>query len=377
MRSHGAFFSAAFLTDASVYLLFAALPFRAIELGAGPIALGAIPGLYAATYMISAANAGRLSDRVPRLALARAAAIGLALGALALAAAPSLPWLLFALPWLGASLGFFWSPLQAALSDRSRDLSRSLGMFNLSWTLGKGLGLILGGLVTAAMSPRVVLLSGIVPALIVAVILPRRADAGVAVAHAIEPPELVSEKFLRLAWLANALAYGFVGTVNVHAPRFLLAQGAGPSFFGLLLGSVFGIQALTFVALKGKRLSASSLSFALFAGVLAGAMLLGLRSWPRLAAAIPFGLMTGVAYHASLHASLSRAHGRGRAAGMHETVLGAGNTTVPLLGGVVAAASGRLDAPLYLAGGVLMLGGVAMSLAAAARPARVPSSPSS
>ena len=35
----------AFLTDASLYLVFAAIPFRALALGAGPVALGAIPGL--------------------------------------------------------------------------------------------------------------------------------------------------------------------------------------------------------------------------------------------------------------------------------------------------------------------------------------------
>jgi predicted MFS family arabinose efflux permease len=63
-----------------------------------------------------------------------------------------------------------------------------------------------------------------------------------------------------------------------------------------------------------------------------------------------------VAYHSSLHASLRRPHGRGRAAGLHEMLIGAGNASVPLAGGALARASGSLAAPFLLAGALLSAG---------------------
>ena len=83
-------FLAAFLTDASLYLAFAALPFRAMDLGAGSISLGILPTLYAIAYMSTAQLGGRLSDRAPRLVLARFGCGLFFLGCLALSRAPAL-----------------------------------------------------------------------------------------------------------------------------------------------------------------------------------------------------------------------------------------------------------------------------------------------
>ena len=358
MRTIRPLLLAAFLTDASVYLVFAALPFRAIELGAGPLALGAIPGIYAAAYMLSASRAGHLSDRVPRLKLARGACVLALAAALGLAAAPALPWIFLLLPVLGGALGFFWSPLQAALSDISPPgrLARTIGMFNIAWTLGKGCGLVLGGFLTQTFSARAVLLLGGAPVILTALVLPRTPEGQGTGAQEEAVPEPVSEGLLRLAWMTNALAYGLVGTVNMHAPRWLLSLGAGPASFGLLLGSVYGVQALVFLALRRHGVDRSLLSVALGAGALAVVVLLGAPGSTRLLGAIPFGVATGVAYHSSLHASLHRPHGRGRAAGLHETLIGAGNSTVPLLGGALARTSGSLTAPFVLAGTLLAIG---------------------
>lgn len=358
MRVPPSLFVSAFLTDASLYLVFAAIPFRALALGAGPVALGAIPGLYALAYMASASRAGRLSDRVPRLRMAAAAAIAAMACIVAVAAAPSLALLFAALPPLGISLGFFWSPLQAAVSDRvePRDLGRALGMFNASWTLGKGAGLVLGGLVTAAASPRVVLLLAALPLLGTVLLLARR-HPGAAPASA-EPVavDAVPARVVRLAWMTNALAYGFVGTVNMHGPRWLLAQGVGPAAFGALLGAVFGVQVLVFLRSHDRRVTPPLLLVSLASALVALVILVTAHGPMRAAAALPFGLATGLAYHASLRASVDRPHGRGRAAGLHEAILGAGSTSVPLLGGWAAAATGSLSAPFLVAAACLAAG---------------------
>ena len=74
---------------------------------------------YALAYMTTASLGGRLSDRVPRLTLARAGGALFFLGCLALSQAPGKLFVFLALPVLGLGLGFFWSPVQAALSDRA------------------------------------------------------------------------------------------------------------------------------------------------------------------------------------------------------------------------------------------------------------------
>lgn len=367
-----------------MYLAFAALPYRAIELGAGPGRLGVLPTLYAAAYMTTAAFAGGLSDRFPRLTLARGAGSLFFAGCLALAFAPSLPWLFAALPLLGLALGFFWSPLQAELSDRAgaAGLSRSVGAFNVSWSLGKGLGLITGGLLTAHLAPDRALLAAGFPVLVGGLLLFARGGAPAHVGRS-EPESAEKEPtprsssaetaLLRLAWLTNAIAFGVGSTMNVHAPKFLLARGAGPTDFGVLLGGIFVVQTVTFAALWRHRPTRRTLVTSHVLGIVA---LVGFLFAPnaaaRLAAVVPLGVALGLAYQASIHASLDRAQGRGRAAGLHETILGAGSSSIPMIGGVLATTQGRLEAPFALGVLAFAIALITVLVHAASRGARVP-----
>lgn len=165
------------------------------------------------------------------------------------------------------------------------------------------------------------------------------------------------ERFLLLAWLTNAVAFGTVSTLNVHAPKLLLARDAGPAAFGVLLGAIFIVQTATFALLGRHRPGPGTLRAAYGLG-LAGlvAFLTTAGSAARLVAAVPLGVAFGLAYHASIHASLDRPAGRGRAAGMHEALLGAGSSSLPLLGGALAAVAGRLTAPFVLAAALLGAG---------------------
>jgi hypothetical protein len=261
---------------------------------------------------------------------------------------------------LGLGLGFFWSPLQAAVADRTAPggLSAAISSFNVSWSLGKGTGLLVGGALTEALDPRTVLLVAGFPVLINLVLLPRgRGLAGEAAAVDSSPPSPPPEPgLLGRAWLANALAFGTAGTLNMHAPGYLLARGAGPAAFGAMLGAVFLVQTLTFVAQRKMRPSRGTLVGACAAAV-GGLGLFVLTSGHalRVLAALPLGVAFGTAYHASIHASLDRREGRGRAAGLHEALLGAGSSSLPLLGGA-AAAAGSLAAPFGVAAAALAVG---------------------
>jgi predicted MFS family arabinose efflux permease len=367
MRSCLRLFCAAFLTDASLYLAFAALPFRAIDLGAGPARLGILPTLYAAAYMLSATIGGRLSDRFSRLALARGGCGLFFAGCLALATAPSTALLFLALPVLGLGLGFFWSPLQAAVADRTpaERLAPTVAGFNVAWSLGKGTGLVLGGVLTEALQPQTALLVAGFPVLVSILLLPR-APVAPQPPPAPEPPGPARpDRFVPLAWATNALAFGTASTLNMHAPKLLLARGGGPAAFGVMLGSVFVVQTATFAAAGRFRPSRATLRVACALGAVGVALFLAVAGSPlRIAAAVPLGIAFGLAYHASIHASLDRPHGRGRAAGLHEMLLGAGSSSLPLLGGAAAAASGSLAAPFLLAGAALLAG---LALVSAAR----------
>jgi MFS family permease len=377
-------FWAAFLTDASVYLAFAALPFRAIEFGAGPARLGILPTLYALAYMGSATVGGRLSDRVPRLMLARRGCAAFLLGCAFLAMAPELSFLFASLPLLGLGLGFFWSPLQAEIADRagSGALTRWVGLFNVSWSLGKGVGFVLGGALTEMIGAERTLAVAGVPALVTFALLPfprkfaarnvaEKSGAGSGERRECESDlcSEPSELFVRLAWVTNAITFGAGSTMNVHAPKLLLARGAGAFEFGVIVGAIFVAQTATFAVLSLHRPSVSRLMLA--QGLGAAALFLFLQSGGALArafACLLLGISLGIAYQSSIHASLDRRAARGKAASLHETILGAGSSSLPLAGGLFARATGNLEAPFLF--GILVLALVGAATTALSRRSR-------
>jgi MFS family permease len=72
--------------------------------------------------------------------------------------------------------------------------------------------------------------------------------------------------------------------------------------------------------------------------------------------AIPIGLGLGLAYHASITYSLTARATRGRRAGIHESLLGIGNFSFPLIGGLLASATGDLRMPYWFCAGMVLIG---------------------
>ena len=119
-------------------------PLRLDELGASGALIGVIFLLVAAVEAVLSPWSGRLSDRHGRLAPIRA---GLA-GAVVMAALMPLPGtvlvMAFALLAVIATLGMFWAPAMALLSDASEaaglDLALAFGLANLAWASGHMVG---------------------------------------------------------------------------------------------------------------------------------------------------------------------------------------------------------------------------------------------
>jgi MFS family permease len=253
------------------------------------------------------------------------------------------------------STGFFWAPLQAALADEDRParLERNIGLFNVCWSVGKGLGFLLGGGLYARWGANTSFLTAAACMSIVAVVLPRHraGDSPIEVRPSSRDsiPAARLRVFLIMAWVANAIAFGVANTLNLHYPKFLLHLGRGPWAFGLFLACVFIMQAGTMAILrrrggwKFRRLPSFAVQGALACALLA-IPLLG-ASPVVLIATAPIGIALGFAYHASITYSLLERSARGRQAGMHEAILGSGSFLLPLVGGLIASASGDLRTP--------------------------------
>jgi MFS family permease len=223
-------------------------------------------------------------------------------------------------------------------------------MFNVAWSLGKGTGLLAGGLLLESRGPQGLALLAAIAWGLASVAVPAMARPGDHSANVETDPQRPhparQRAFLRSAWVANGIAFGVVATLNHHLPRRLLAAGIGADIFGLFLGLVFFAQTFTFLALAPTRKwHYRALPLVLLQGVVAAAVIAtpGARGLiPLLTLAPIFGVGLGFAYQSSLYYSLHASAGRGRQAGVHEAMLGIASATVPVVGGLLALRLGDL-----------------------------------
>lgn len=395
---------AAFGMDAAAFLLLAAVPYKILALGGTSLELGVIPAVSAVTYIVVTLQAGRWSDRIGRARLAQAGGVTLLLFVPLAATARSLTALAAAMPWLGLSTALFWPPAQAAVGDLAGGaggLARGVGRFNVAWCLGKSCGYFWGGLLLARWNPDVAFAAGGALGALALLSMPRvlppasesaapavapgapaargpapgaerppaqRPGAGTAIAEPApaQAPPADRERYRRLAWLANFAAYGAAGVLNHQLPKWFAARGWSEGWFGLFVGATFLSQAACFALLAGRARFSYSLPRLLLpqaGAAVAMALLPLLPSFPPLLALAPvLGASFGLSYTASLYASLDEPSGKGRNAGIHEALVGAGTFLLPLLGGAVARFGGWLAAP-YLLSSAWILAALGLQLA--------------
>jgi MFS family permease len=136
------------------------VPLRLDVLGASGAAVGAIFFVAAAFEAVVSPLAGRLSDRHGRLAPIRVGLIGAVVMAVLLPLPDAVLLLAAALVAAIASLGTFWAPAMALLSDSSEraglDQALAFSIANLAWSLGHVLGGGAGGALSDATSDALV-----------------------------------------------------------------------------------------------------------------------------------------------------------------------------------------------------------------------------
>jgi len=373
-------FAVSFAADLQLYLIYTAAPFKALKLGAGAFELGLLAAAATGTYALVVNLAGRLSDRVPRLLLARTCCVGVILACMGLTLADRVSRLVLCMPILGASMALFWPSVQASIADRSplADLESHLGRFNLAWSLGKGSGFLCGGLLLASLgAPMTFTVASCIvfavffilpwprprsPALIEALPARRLANSESAAASAAGQPGAIDPRtavFRRIAWIANGTAFGLGATLTYHYPSLVAARGWSPRVFGLFLGLVYLTQTLAFVFLmrrpdtwRFRRLRLYVPQFLMLVAMLG----LPLAGIPRLLfSALFFGAGLGIAYCSSIYYSLLTHEARGRNAGVHESLMGVGAMLVPFLGGLLARSLGSAWMPYATAAAAVLL----------------------
>ena len=124
-------------------------PLRLDDFGASGAAIGAVFLLTAAVEAVLSPLAGRLSDRRGRLTPIRAGLVAAAVTAVLLPLPGNAVLLGLAIMLAFASLGWFWAPAMAMLSDASEDAGLdqaiAFSISNLAWAVGHVVGAGAGG----------------------------------------------------------------------------------------------------------------------------------------------------------------------------------------------------------------------------------------
>jgi len=374
------FYASAFCMDGAFFLILAAIPFKVLDLGGGPVALGLVPAIGSLTYIIFTLLAGRWSDRVGRTWLCLTGNSTLILFAILAFQCHDLALLLLLMPLMGIGKALYWPVVQATVGDISgpAHLERNIGRFNVAWSLGKSFGFFATGLLLAEFGFRTTFLCGAGLVVLAFLFLPRgrieaiaeapgngenTRNATVADSRATTLEKTISASrrrtFRYMAWTANLAAYGAAGVLSSHLPKWFTLNDWGEGRFGLFLALIFLVQTVTFLLLTGKIRYTYSTWRLWLPLALAGLTLFALpwfNSWGWYLVIAPIlGVSFGISYAASIFYSLHTESGKGMNAGIHESLVGVGGFLPPLLGGLLARGSGWLGAPYLLAAAFIFL----------------------
>jgi MFS family permease len=349
---------AGLLFNWATFVFWVVLPDRALGFNASSTQLALLQTASSVVYVLNSLFSGGLSDRVSRALLARLSILVAAGTCALLLCAASYVGLLLIVPLMGFACSVYWPSIQGAVGAEAGParLEKALGWFNVSWSIGKTLGFVVGAWLLTALSWRSAVGMAVVSALPILFFYPRDQARAVAEPHA-EGAENRAV-FRTLGYISNFLAFG-VGNVFLNQFRKFLDATPVPgwkpaAFFGVFLGVVYGTQTLSFVVLQRGSGWTYRRGLLYVVQLLCGAAAIAVpfftRDWQYFAAATFIGAGLGFANASSIYYSLHGPSDHGKYAGLHEAILGAGSFLAPLAGGALADLTHDLRSPYWLAG---------------------------
>lgn len=361
MRKEPFLYLISFLLDASFGAAALCIPLLAMRLGGTYDDLGAIGAVGASLYCVGAIILGRLSDRIGYRRSLIAAALVSSFCVFSYPASTRIIHLICLVGLARFALSGFWPPLQAWLGrdkDR-RGLLRTLGGFNVSWSLGVMVGPVIGGRLYAIDRAWPFTLAAAGAGLIFVLLLLVRVRETPAAMHDNEAaPRPSAGPFLRIAWTANFATFFATGAVRSLFPKLASDLGILPTPLGQLM-ALIGVAQLAafFIVSRTERwqFRLAPLVIAQCLGI-AGLLTLAAGNSPRIfmLGMLTQGILAGVTFTSSLFYSLYAGGPGGRRAGPHEAILGSGFLFGPILGGLAAEHLGP-RAPYVLAAAVILL----------------------
>lgn len=331
-------------------------------LKATPGQIGIMSLLGPGTYVVACLKFSALSDRIGRKKFLVVGPLVFGLCFLIMSRATSI-WQVYCLQIpQGLASGAFWPSLQASLADSTppERLSKVLGVFNIAWTGGQTIGMLMAGLAYdwtptgwQEQSPLLVAVGAAMLTGAVAMCgLPRSRPAGESADESLDgaakggpasgppPPEHRGNAFFVAALVSNFVGIGTVVTVRIFFVEIARDLGYGGSGSSILLAMTCVSQAVAF-AILGRSGFWHYRRAPLFAAqaVMAAACLYmawGSSYHALMVAGMIAGACVGITYASSLFYGLDRGAAKGASSGLHEAALGAGASVVPFIGGQIA-----------------------------------------
>jgi predicted MFS family arabinose efflux permease len=245
---------------------------------------------------------------------------------------------------------FIWPTIEALVSEGEDaiGLPRMVGTYNVVWAATNALALFGGGTLVEKFGFKTIFyLPGAAFIALLGLVfwLQKHADAARDAGHEPvftpvpdphRPSPAKTRAFLRMAWLANPVAYIAINTFIPMLPTLAAQFQLTPMFAGFAC-SLWGFARLgTFIALWVWTdwhyrfrwlMTAFVLLIGSFATILIVPSLVAV-----LAAQIFFGLAIGMIYYSSLFYSMDASEAKGEHGGIHEAAIGVGNCIGPAVG---------------------------------------------
>jgi MFS family permease len=247
---------------------------------------------------------------------------------------------------------FTWPALEALVSEREPPLrlQRIIGVYNLVWSGTGAFAYFTGGALIERFGLRVLFLIPLVVHVLelgLTLWLKSSSRASAAGVRRVEPVVLTEiplnprpitrvKMFLKLAWLANPLAYIAINTVIPTIPALAKRLELSPKFAGFFCSVWLFARTLAFLLLwlwPGWHYRFRWMAGAYLA-MLAGfaLMLVAPQLWLLISAQILFGAAIGLIYYSSLYYSMDVGEAKGEHGGIHEAAIGVGNCIGPAVG---------------------------------------------